>query len=101
MQGRRHLFLREESKKTAQQADSGSISASMYSFGRTVHKDLDLILKLFHAGLQTGPQEVGWAKLSTMGILLGSPKQRSASGENQHVSKGNSKENNSTGAEIK
>ena len=46
MQGRRHLFLQEESKKTAQQADSGSISASMYSFGRTVHKDLDLILKL-------------------------------------------------------
>lgn len=43
----------------------------------------------------------GWAKLSTMAILLGSPKQRSASGENQHVSKGNSKENNSTGAEIK
>ena len=101
MQGRRHLFLQEESKKTAQQADAGSISAFTYSFGRTVHKDLDLILKLFHAGLQTGPQEVGWAKLSTMGILLGSPKQGSASGENQHVSKGNSKENNSTGAEIK
>ena len=45
--------------------------------------------------------EAGWAKLSTVGIPLGSLKQGSASGENQHVSKGKSKENNSTGAEIK
>ena len=68
---------------------------------RTEHKDLDLTLKLLHAGLHRDHGEAGWAKLSTVGIPLGSLKQGSASGENQHVSKGKSKENNSTGAEIK
>lgn len=32
------------------------MSASTYSFGWIVHKDLDLILTLFHAGLPGGAQ---------------------------------------------
>lgn len=76
MQGRRHPFLQKDGakeRKTAWQANAGLIIASTYSFVWMVHKDRDLILKLFHTGLLMGPQRDKTDKILNNGNNLGVP----------------------------